>query len=228
MRTKMAFEGAVEKRQSYRLPNAIIGGRVVLAFTACALLSLGSAPAAAIAVMLTVVVLAMDGLDGMVARRLGLASKLGGVLDITADRIVEHVYWITFAVAHVVPLWVPLVVVTRSVVVDAVRGLALTQGRTAFGESTMARSALSRFLTGSRVMRSAYGFAKVGAFVLLGAVVAVGVGEERTGASALEVAAAFSVALAVGLCLVRGVPVLLEAPVYAMLNAMSGSPAARP
>ena len=99
------------------------------------------------------VAIALDALDGIVARRMGLASKLGGLLDITADRIVEHVYWITFAVAHVVPLWMPLVVVTRSFLVDAVRGLASVRGKTAFGESSMARSGLTRFLSGSRTMR---------------------------------------------------------------------------
>ena len=100
------------------------------------------------ALSLPVVAIAMDALDGIVARRMGLTSKLGAVLDITADRIVEHVYWITFAVIQMVPLWIPLVVVTRSFVVDAVRGFALARGRTAFGEDSMARSRLTRFLTG--------------------------------------------------------------------------------
>jgi CDP-diacylglycerol--glycerol-3-phosphate 3-phosphatidyltransferase len=202
------------KRRSYRVPNAIIGGRVLLAFIACALLVRGSAVAALVAVVLTVVVIAMDGLDGMAARRLGLSSKLGGVLDITADRIVEHVYWITFAVAQLVPLWVPLVIVTRSVLVDAVRGLALAQGRTAFGDSTMARSRLSRFLTASRTMRNAYGLAKVAAFVLLGILIALGAQDGTGAARALEAAAMLSVSAAVALCLARGVPVLLEAKAY--------------
>jgi CDP-diacylglycerol--glycerol-3-phosphate 3-phosphatidyltransferase len=202
------------KRRSYRVPNAIIGGRVLLAFIACALIVRGSAVAALVAVVLTVVVIAMDGLDGMAARRLGLSSKLGGVLDITADRIVEHVYWITFAVAQLVPLWVPLVIVTRSVLVDAVRGLALAQGRTAFGDSTMARSRLSRFLTASRTMRNAYGLAKVAAFVLLGILIALGAQDGTGAARALEAAAMLSVSAAVALCLARGVPVLLEAKAY--------------
>src|SRR5688572_18452188 len=149
----------MKDRQSYRIPNAIVAGRVALAFVSAGLLVAGYGSAAVAGMLLTVVVIAMDALDGIVARRMGLTSKLGGILDITADRIVEHVYWITFAVAQLLPLWVPLVVVTRSFVVDAVRALALVSGKTAFGESSMARSWVSSFLTGSRAMRSAYGVA---------------------------------------------------------------------
>jgi phosphatidylglycerophosphate synthase len=208
-------------RPSYRIPNTIIAARVALAFVAAGLLGAASPLASALGVALVVVVIAMDALDGIVARRMGLASDLGGVLDITADRIVEHVFWITFAALAQVALWVPLVVMTRSLLVDAVRALALTSGRTAFGERSMARSQLTRFLTGSRTMRNAYGAAKVAAFVLLGALVTVarleasgGTGVTPAGIAALEAAAGASVLLAVGLCLVRGIPVLADARAY--------------
>lgn len=203
--------------RSYRVPNAIILGRVVLAFVACALLVQGSVRAALAAVVLTGIAIAMDALDGFAARRMGLGSKLGAVLDITADRVVEQVYWITFAVADLVPLWVALVIVTRSVLVDAVRGLALVHGRTAFGDSTMARSGLSHFLTASRAMRNLYGVAKVSAFMLLGIVVAVRAGLGAPGARALETAATVAVSATVALCIARGLPVLLEARAYLAL-----------
>lgn len=200
------------ERRSHRIPNLVVATRVVLAFVAAGLLVTGSAAAAAVGVALVVGVIAMDALDGIAARRLGLASKLGAVLDITADRIVEHVFWITFAVAHQVALWVPLVVMTRSFLVDAVRGLALAQGRTAFGSETMARSPLTRFLTSSRAMRNAYGAAKVAAFVLLGLLVVA----ERSGTRwvTLEAAAGAAVLAAVALCLLRGIPVLVDARAY--------------
>lgn len=211
----------MRRRPSYRIPNLIILGRVALAFVAAGLL-VGAPPAAAAAgVALIVLVIALDAADGMVARHLGASSRLGAVMDITADRIVEHVFWVTFAVTHVVALWVPLVILTRSFVVDAVRGLALVQGKTAFGTTTMARSALTRFLTASRVMRNAYGATKVIAFVLLGGLVALSRLDEQARASlgvgaleGLERAAALSVLAVVGLCIVRGVPVLVDARAY--------------
>jgi CDP-diacylglycerol--glycerol-3-phosphate 3-phosphatidyltransferase len=210
-------------QKSYLVPNLVIVVRVILAFVAVALLGVASPWAAVTAVVLTVVAIAMDGLDGYLARKLDLTSELGAVLDITADRIVEHIFWIAFAVFGQVELWVPLVIMTRSFLVDTARGMALARGKTAFGSSTMQRSAVSRFLTGSRFVRSLYGVAKVAAFVLLGTEVAV----ERALADGAEVMTAegfsllggvaqVSVWVAVVLCVVRGVPVLLDGRMYLM------------
>lgn len=214
-------ERPMADHDSYFLPNLVIVGRVVLAFLTVTLLTISSTAAAVAAVVLTVVVIAMDGLDGYLARRLDLASDLGAVLDITADRIVEHIFWITFAVMGMVGLWVPLVVMTRSFLVDTARGLALAHGKTAFGSSSMMRSPVTRFLTGSRFMRNLYGVAKVAAFVLLGVLVAVGhaaaAGEPllpEGAARALEIAARVSVWVAVLLCVARGIPVLLDSRSY--------------
>jgi CDP-diacylglycerol--glycerol-3-phosphate 3-phosphatidyltransferase len=204
----------MRQRRSYVVPNSIVGVRVAIAFAATGLLVTGSAPAAAAGVALTVIAIAMDALDGFVARRMGLTSKLGGILDITADRIVEHAYWITFAVAQRIPLWIPLVVVTRSFLVDGVRGLALVRGKTAFGDSSMARSRLSRFLTGSRSMRCVYGVAKLAAFVLLGTSIAMEAAAPAGVPAQMEMAAAACALLTVTLCLVRGIPVMADAGAY--------------
>ena len=208
------------RRRSYRIPNLVIAARVALAFVAIGLFSMGY-PASAAAVGLIVVVLYMDALDGLVARRLGLASELGGVMDITADRIVEHVFWIYFAVAHQVGLWVPMVVMTRSFLVDAARSLALSAGRTAFGDKTMMRAPWARFLVASRSMRNAYGSAKVVSFMLLGIVLTV---EQAVAQSTLVVPPGTRRALVSGtewavgatvlLCVVRGLPVLWESRFY--------------
>ncbi|MDH5761229.1 MAG: CDP-alcohol phosphatidyltransferase family protein [Gemmatimonadota bacterium] len=199
--------------------DLVIITRVALAFVAIGLLS-RSVYWAAAGVGLTIVVIVMDGLDGYVARKLGVDDDLGAVLDITGDRIVEHVYWIYFAVAGVIPLWVPLVVVTRSFAVDTVRGLAFNCGKTAFGEKSMMQSRLSRFLVSSRFMRTAYAVAKVAAFILLGLVIVAG----RFSADAapfpdaafraLEVTAFVVVVVAVALNLLRGIPVLLDSRPY--------------
>lgn len=208
-------------RTSYAIPNAIVVFRVVLAFVAVGLLGMAAPSAAATGVVLIVVVIALDGVDGWAARRLDRASELGAVLDITADRIVEHLFWIAFAVAGVVPLWVPLVVMTRSFLVDAVRGMALARGRTAFGASTMMRSTFTRFLTASRFMRNAYGASKLAAFVLLGLVLTVATGDGApawslpgVGGAALRGAADLAVLSAVALCVLRGVPVLMDGRAY--------------
>lgn len=201
----------------FRLPDLVILARVALAFVALGLLSLPF-PYPAWGLLATVAAIAMDALDGWLARRLGVASDLGAVLDIAGDRIVEHVFWIYFAVTGLVPLWVPLVVVSRSFLVDAVRTVALSRGHTPFGERTLQRSALSRFLVASRLMRNAYGLAKVAAFVMLGTVVvlerAVVAGRELVTAQAaswIGGGAEAVVLLAVTLCVVRALPVVWDA-----------------
>ena len=218
----------MHSRSLRHVPDLVIAVRVVLAFVVLGLLSL-SLPFAVAGVLLTVVVIAMDGLDGYLARRLGIADELGAVLDITGDRIVEHVFWIFFAVAGVVPLWVPLVIVTRSFAVDTVRGMAFKDGMTAFGDKTMMRSSLSRFLVSSRFMRNAYGAAKVVAFVLLGVVIvletagaegmSVGERAQRT----LELVTFVVVLLTVGLNVLRGIPVVWDGmPLLQALRSESG------
>lgn len=150
-------------RRSPTWADAIIATRVVLAFATLGTFALPD-PRGIVAPVLIVVVVAMDGLDGYVARKTGVSDAIGGVMDITADRIVEHVFWIYFAVAGLIPLWVPLVIVTRSFLVDAVRGLAAARGRTAFGPASMMTSPAARFLVSSRFMRNLYGVAKVSPF----------------------------------------------------------------
>jgi len=196
-------------------PDAVIAARVALVFVAVWLFSLDH-PFAVAGVALTIVVIAMDGLDGYLARRLGVADELGAVLDITGDRIVEHVYWIYFAVVGVVPIWVPLLVVTRSFSVDTVRSMALATGRTPFGEKTMMRTSITRFLVASRSMRFAYGLAKVVSFVLAGSVIAMrkaapgGIGSASEGALSLESLTLAVVVTTVALNLLRGLPVIWD------------------
>lgn len=205
---------------SARLPDLVILTRVTLAFVVLGLFSL-PLPYPAWALLLTLVAVAMDGLDGWLARRLGVASDLGAVLDITGDRIVEHVFWIYFTVAGLVSVWVPLVIVSRSFVVDAVRTIALSRGRTPFGERTMQRGRLSRFLVASRAMRSLYGVAKVSAFLLLGG----GIVLRRAAASGSPLVPAgigaglaaltdWVVVLAVAICVLRALPVVWDARVF--------------
>ena len=211
---------AVPGSKSYLAPNLIIFVRVALAFVAIALFS-GPFHLAAMGLVLIGVVIYMDALDGIVARKLGVTSDLGALMDITADRIVEYVFWIYFAVVHQVGVWVPIVIVTRSFVVDALRSVAFSRGKTPFGDKTMMQSPLTRFLVASRLMRNVYGFAKVAAFVLLGALITLeraeagGVFSISVGAhGALALTTQGFVIVTVALNLLRGVPVVWDSRGY--------------
>jgi CDP-diacylglycerol--glycerol-3-phosphate 3-phosphatidyltransferase len=159
------------------------------------------------------ILLLMDFFDGLVARRTNRVSKLGSALDIAMDRLVEFVLWVCFADLDLIPVWVPLIVIARGLIVDAVRSYALAFGETAFG---MMHSQLGRFFVSSRLMRDFYGITKTIAFLVLAAGHALDRGALPTLAAArpmLYVAGYALTVLSVALCLARGVPVLFDARV---------------
>ncbi len=193
--------------------NLITASRVVCLFLAAAFAVTGSTVLVWVAVPLAFAALLMDWMDGYAARRLGCESKVGGLLDIVGDRIAENVWWVVFAWLHLIPLWVPLVVLSRGFVTDAIRSCALANGETAFGKASMMRSRIGYSLVASRASRATYGVAKVIAFValfVLNAVqhssnLAAGVGPE------VEMVALTATYLTVALCAIRGIPVITAA-----------------
>jgi len=167
------------------------------------------------AFVLTIIVIWMDGLDGYVARKFNETSKFGALLDILSDRIVENTYWVTFAVLGWLPLWVPLVVLTRGIITDGLRSLALEQGYTAFGSTTMMQSKLGRFIVASNFSRFSYAVFKAVAFALL---VASHVPAEYAIKSLISNIAYISAYVSVFFCVVRGLPVILEGKRFVVDN----------
>ncbi len=170
------------------------------------------------ALCLTAVVIYMDALDGLLARRLGIASKLGALFDITGDRIVENVLWVYFAAIGMVSLWAAVIVVARSFLVDWLRVVAFSQeGTTPFGEKTMLKTSWAKALASSRFSRGLYGVTKAIVFVYLGGLLALESGRAELGwrlaessLKGLQLAGQILVWLTVFMCIVRGIPVLWD------------------
>jgi len=173
------------------------------------------------ALLITILVFYMDSLDGYIARKLGVASDFGALFDITGDRIVEHVYWIFFTAMGMVSIWVPIIFISRSFLVDMVRSFAfIKEGKTPFGEKSMMRSPFTLFLTSGRFMRSLYGFMKVFTFVLLGFILIYknsGFLNRSLPQGFLDnfiVFVTICVWMTTALCLIRGLPVLWDGRYY--------------
>lgn len=149
------------------MANLITIGRLFLLFFVVWLMYVGDARVITLCMALIIVVFASDGLDGWVARRRHSTSTFGAVFDIAGDRIVENVLWVVCADLGVIPIWIPLLVLTRGFVVDGLRSLSYAEGMTAFGESNMMRSGLTQWLTAGRFMRGFFGWAKAAGFVFL-------------------------------------------------------------
>ncbi len=203
------------------MANFLTVFRIILAFFTLWLLFLGKADFYISAFFLTIIVIALDGLDGYVARKRNECSKLGSVLDILGDRIVENAYWIVFSVLGWVPAWIPILVVSRGLTTDTIRGMALAEGFTAFGDTTMMQSKLGEFLTSSRFSRAVYGAAKAFAFFIM-IIAHIPKIEEYKPMTVdqflyyinfqptLILIANILAYTAVVMCVVRGIPVLLE------------------
>lgn len=215
------------------MANLISLLRTILAFLTVGLLFVPSRTMYFTCFALTVIVIVMDGLDGFVARHFNESSKAGAVVDILADRVVELTYWLSYAVLGWVGLWVPLLVMTRGIVVDGLRGLALEQGYTAFGETTMMQSKLGWWLVSSPLSRWLYAFFKAAAFAFM--IIAYTPNIQPTVNQLFFQLAQTSVYIAVAFCVLRGLPVLIEGRRFLTPSKASaansptgaGSPAAR-
>ena len=152
----------------------------------------------------------MDWADGVVARQRRQATDLGAILDIALDRTVENVLWIAFLHLDLVSFWVPVIFLVRSFLVDGIRGVALSRGKAGF---SMMHTPWGRFLVASRFMRGLYGLAKVAAFACLWLTHALALQDPKY-LTSLQPLNQSLVWLTVGLCLIRGFPVLLDGRLY--------------
>lgn len=188
--------------------NLVAISRATLAFIAVAIL-FHHPGLYLVACLITIAAILMDGLDGWVARRYGEVSRIGAVIDILTDRIVEITYWIAFAALRWIPVWIPILVAVRGLLVDGARAVAFERGLTAFGPTTMMRSKIGTFLVASRESRSAYGIAKACAFSLM--ILAYWPALPHAVRPVVLAVGLISVYASVILCVLRGIPVLLDA-----------------
>lgn len=147
--------------------------------------------------------LMLDTVDGVVARWQGRTSLFGSVLDIAADRTYELVLWTVFAVLGMIHVAIPILVIARTTLTDAFRGIGIAQGVPPFEQH---RSPLGRFLVGSPFMRTGYAVTKVVTFCGLALAQAL----EGTASGARLLTFSQTVAwLALAFCIFRGLPVIL-------------------
>lgn len=190
------------------MANFITILRIFIVFISVYLLTLNNSTAYIWAFGLTIIAFWFDGLDGFVARKFNLSTKFGAVLDIMGDRIAENAYWITFAVLGWIPLCVPLIILTRSIITDSLRSVAMEQGLTAFGESSMQNDKVGRFICASNFSRGTYAVVKALAFLLL--IAGFSNVFNQVVSDWIVITAFVFAVIAVELCVIRGLPVILE------------------
>ncbi len=239
--------GGLEKfprGESALTPNQVTLARVAAAFAAVALFTAGEKVLTAdlAAVLLTVAAIALDGVDGYLARTRGLATPLGAQLDILGDRVVENLFFTCFAVAGLISLWVPVVFFVRGALTDFLRGLAARAGRTGFGGNSMLETWWGKRLVASRSSRGAYATLKCACFCYLGLLLPLrhpsGIVSDATFghwfAAWLNVPVAYWLLSAgriltgvtIVFCLMRAIPVIWEGRRYLSSEKPAGKPLA--
>ena len=210
-------------------PNKVTLLRVGVGFAAVCLFGRGTWANLA-AVALTVAAIALDALDGHLARKKKMATPLGAQLDVLGDRMIENVYFTYFAVMGMVSLWLPVLFFARGAATDFLRGLALKAGHSGWGANSMLQTRWGRALVGSRWSRGLYAAMKCICFCYLGLELALTRGPVALLGSlagdahmTIRMLAHILTWSTAAFCIVRGLPVLIEGWKY-LVSATSAAP----
>ncbi len=188
------------------MANAITLSRFPLLFIYALLLYTGNPTVIFWCIPFIVLITLMDTFDGLIARKLGEVSLLGSALDIAVDRAFEIILWVVYAHLGLVPVIIPIIVITRGTLTDAVRAVGMSSGQAAFDQI---RHPVNRFLVSSRFMRICYGITKGFAF----AFVTAALGFQTLAhpwAGWVYTVALILTWLAITFTILRGIPVLVE------------------
>lgn len=189
------------------LANSITLARFPLLILLVLVIFFGGAVGRFLAAPGVILLIVLDAVDGIVARRRGETTLLGSVLDIAADRAVEIVLWVVFASLSLISLVIPITFIIRGALTDSVREVGYAGGKTAHAQM---HSDWGHWLVAGRPMRAGYGLAKAAAFAMLALTLAL----QTIDSSWLPPVWMTSTILswiATVLCIVRGVPVVMEA-----------------
>jgi len=118
--------GTLSALRSSRLLAAGTGVRILLAPVVMALVLAGSDTAAAIVFM---VAAATDWVDGRLARRWGVTTRLGAFLDTTADKLLVSTALIALVAVDRASPWVALIIVAREFTILGLRAAVASGGR---------------------------------------------------------------------------------------------------
>lgn len=70
-----------------------------------------------------------DLFDGMLARKNGMVTNFGKFADPIADKVLTVTMMICMAAQGLLPVWLPVIVVMRELIVDGLRLIAMEKGR---------------------------------------------------------------------------------------------------
>jgi len=172
------------------LANTITLSRFLLTVVVIALL--GQHPILDIALIFSIaLIFVLDAVDGIVARRRNETSNFGEVLDTLADRIIENTFWIYFTVAGLIPLWMPITIMSRGFITDSLQRY-----------STSPKPICAHALSHCRISRGLYGTVKMLTFMNLASTTVFKMTEQVGDWLAITT---------IAFCLLRAFPIVVQA-----------------
>ena len=119
--------------RAVNLPNAITVSRLFLTAVFVAAVGFPGTTGYAIALVTFSIAAATDWLDGYLARKLGLVTPLGKLLDPLADKILVCAAFVYFSAQPVAgyhsPVWVTALIIAREFLVTGLRQIAVEAGQ---------------------------------------------------------------------------------------------------
>ncbi|MFA6409622.1 MAG: CDP-alcohol phosphatidyltransferase family protein [Gammaproteobacteria bacterium] len=197
------------------MANLVTFLRLFLVFIITALVEYAPPMWQLLNVFLLIIIMALDGLDGIIARFRKEDSLFGAIFDIAADRIIEITLWITLLGSGFVSVWVPIIFVVRGVLVDNLRKKYSDSGRSPF---SIMQTKWGQFLVASRTMRFTYGGFKLITFawlLFLFPATQLWSAFFTSKMTGILIFNDFLIYSTVILCLLRGLPVIFEAIILA-------------
>ena len=110
------------------LPNAITFSRLILTIAFVIVVSWHSATHYAIGLALFSIAAATDFLDGWLARRMGLVTPLGKLMDPLVDKILVCSAFVFFSAVGLCPVWITALILGREFLVTGLRQVAVEAG----------------------------------------------------------------------------------------------------
>ena len=116
------------REEIFNIPNMLTILRIILIVPVIGLMLQQDAMSSFLAAVLMSVAALTDGLDGLIARQMGLISVLGKFLDPLADKLLVMAVLVIAAQLGRIPGWFVVLLLSRELAITGLRSIASSEG----------------------------------------------------------------------------------------------------
>lgn len=128
MQHLVAIRSCISHIVGVNLPNAITFSRLIMTAAFVLAVSQRSLTGYGMGLALFIAAAVSDWLDGYLARRMGLVTPLGKLMDPLADKILVSAAFVFFTEQKLCPVWVTALIIGREFLVTGLRQIAVEAG----------------------------------------------------------------------------------------------------